>query len=571
MCWEVNGGNVRTLSALCWRGVLPSLAVLVACGVISSACQEQKASIERAADGIKPEAIRARLEFLADDALEGRGTGTRGHKLAVKYLRAELEAFGLRPGAGSESYFQTVPLVRTIVEEKGTSFVLRAGKSVREFLYGTDYVMLDTHRDTEASATADVIFVGYGVTAPELGYDDYAGLPVRGKIVAMLGFESPASFPPTLRAYYTDHTVKRANAASHGAIGILYLRSPALESRWPWSGVSRELQGGWNSSRWVQADGRPGGLDDTLRVFGMLNRSGAEALFDHEKFNLAEVFASLERGKPPRFALSKSASITFHSRHKRIDSDNVVAILDGTDPVLKSEYVLYCAHVDHLGISAAVKGDSIYNGAMDNAGGCSVLLEVARAFAASPDRPKRSIVFLFVTGEEIGFLGSGYFACNPTIPLSKIVAVINVDGGTALTPITDVIAWGAEHSSLQTIVQQAAAQTGFTVSPDPFPEEGFFVRSDQISFVTKGIPSVFIDVGVKSANAGVDGLSLIRQWMVTKYHSPEDDLTQPIDYDTSVRFAHLLVLLGHSIATDSARPHWNAGDFFAGRFGDGDR
>ena len=521
---------------------------------------------------IRSEAIRAHLEFLADDLLEGRGTGSRGHKLAMNYIRAQCEASGLRGGADGGGYFQKVPLVRSAVDEKETTFELKARDGTRSLVYGTDFLILDAHRDTEGGASGELAFVGYGVTAPEQGYDDYAGLDVKGKIVAMLAFlEAPPSFPSAVRAYYAAPDVKCANAAAHNAVGVLYVRSPAREAQYPWPFLLRELRIGAGSLRWLNADGRPGGLDDTLKIFGMLNRSGAEALFAEEKCGLDEVFAAAEKGTPPRFALSKSASIRFRSRHEKVESDNVVAVLEGSDPVLKNEYVVYSTHADHLGIGDAVDGDSIYNGAMDNAGGCAVLLEVARSFGALRERPRRSVIFLFVTGEEAGLLGSDYFACHPTIPLGQIVANINFDGGTSLTPLSDVIAWGAEHSSLQAAVQQAASQTGFAVSPDPFPEEAFFVRSDQFSFVKKGIPSILVDVGVKSTQPGVDGLALLKQWLVTVYHSPKDDLTQPIQYETSARFARFVFRLSHAIAMDPQRPHWNENDFFGGKFGAGRR
>ena len=438
-------------------------------------------------------------------------------------------------------------------------------------MYSTDFVILDTHRDAEGGATGDLVFVGYGVTAPERGYDDYAGLDVKGKIVVMLSFESPSSFPSAVRAYYGDHDVKRANAAAHGAIGALYVSSPTTEKRFPWQFLLREFRIGFNSLRWLDLNGRPGGLDDALRVFGMLNRSGAEALLANEKHGLAEVFAAAEKDAPLRFALSKSATVKFRSRHEKVESDNVVAVLEGSDPVLKKEYVIYSTHVDHLGIGPAVDGDSIYNGAMDNANGCAVLLEVARSFGTWRERPRRSVIFLFVTGEEAGLLGSDYFASYPTIPAGQIVANINFDGGTSLTPLSDVIAWGTEHSSLQAAVQQAAQQTGWIVSPDPFPEEGFFVRSDQFSFVKKGIPSIFVDVGVKSTQPGVDGLALLKQWLVTTYHSPKDDLAQPIQYETGARFADFVFRLGRAVAMESERAHWNNNDFFGTKFGSGRR
>ena len=522
-------------------------------------------AVEQAAARVQPEAIRAHLEFLADDLLEGRGTGSRGHQLAVKYLRAQCEVAGLRGGAEGGGYFQRVPIVQATVEERGTTLEVKEADSARSLAYGADFIALDTHRDTDASVSAGVVFAGFGVTAPEQGYDDFADLDVTGKVVAVLGFEAPSFFPPTLRAYYADCSVKRANAAAHGAVGVLYIMSPATEKRLPWALLLRGAR--FNSLRWLDANGRPGGLDDSLKVCGALSRSGAEALFAGETHTLAAVFAAAEKGAPPRFVLSNNVAMQCHSRHERVESDNVVAVLEGSDPVLKREYVLYSTHVDHLGVADAVAGDSIYNGAIDNAWGCAVLLEVARAFSTLPERPKRSVLFLFVTGEEAGFLGSDYFACHPTVPRRQIVADINFDGGTTLTRVSDVVAFGAEHSSLQTAVQQAASQTGFVVSPDPFPEEGVFVRSDQFSFVKRGIPSVMVGLGVKTSEPGVDGLALWKQWLVTVYHSPKDDAAQTIDYESSARFARLALCLGYGIATEAGRPRWIDNDFFGKKFG----
>jgi Zn-dependent M28 family amino/carboxypeptidase len=308
-------------------------------------------------------------------------------------------------------------------------------------------------------------------------------------------------------------------------------------------------------------------MDDQLQVMGVLNRPGAEALFAGEDHQLADVFAAAEKGQPPRFALSKTVTAHFAARHERVESVNIVAQFEGSDPALKNEYVIYTAHADHLGIGPAVDGDSIYNGAMDNAGGCAVLLEIARAFGGLPERPRRTIVVMMVTGEEAGLLGSDYFAHYPTVPIGRIVANINIDGGTSLTPVSDIIAWGAEHSTLGGVVQRVASQTGFVVSEDPFPEEGVFVRSDQYSFVKQGIPSLFVEVGVKSTTPGVDALAIFKKWLVTNYHSPKDDVSQPIQYQTSARFAGFAFALGHAIAMAPEPPRWNENDFFGSKFG----
>jgi len=559
-----------TLMFSCFMAAILGIIATTGCGTKDSKIQETAGSIDQVLKSLRPEAIRAHTEFLADDLLEGRGTGSRGHTIAANYIRAWCEASGLRGGAEAGGYLQKVPLVRAAVDESQTTLKLESAEGKQILQYGTDFVAMDTHRNTEGGASGKLVFVGYGVTAPEQAYDDYSGLDVKGKIVVMLRFEAPPSFPPAVRAYYSDHEIKRANAAAHGAVGALYLSSPASEARLPWLFMLRELRVGFNSVRWLRPDGQPGGLDDALKFFGMLNRSGAAALFKKEKHSLSDIFTSLEKGVPIRFDLSKSATLAFRSHHQKEESENVVSVLEGFDPVLKGEYVVFSTHMDHLGIGPAVDGDSIYNGAMDNAVGCGVLLEVARCFRSLPERPRRSIIFLFVTGEEAGLLGSDYFASNPTMPAKQIVANINLDTGTTLTPVTDVIAWGAEHSSLQTNVNQASIQASFTVSPDPFPEEGFFVRSDQFSFVKKGIPSIFVDLGIKSSQPGVDALAIMKKWLSTVYHSPKDDLKQPIQYETSARFARFLFRLGYTIAANSGRPHWNENDFFGTKFHSGE-
>jgi hypothetical protein len=522
-------------------------------------------------DRIRPQVIRAHLEFLSDDLLEGRGTGSRGHKLAANYIRAQCQGAGLRGGGPGGSYFQKVPLVRTTMDEAQTTLELETAGGRTNLAYAKDFAMLDTHRETEGAASGEMVFAGFGVTAPQQGYDDYAGIDAKGKIVVLLSAESPPSFSAAIRAYYSDHDVKRANAVAHGAMGMLYIDSPAVQQRFPWRFTLRELRIGWNSMRWLGPAGKPGGLEDSLRACGMMSPSGAEALFAGEKRTLSELFAASEQGRPPHFALSKRARVKFRSRHESVESENIVAVLEGSDSVLSREYVLLSTHVDHLGIGDPVDGDSIYNGAMDNAGGCAVLLEVARAFAAASDRPKRSLVFLWVTGEEAGLLGSDYFANFPTIPAGQIVANLNFDGATSLTRLSDVVAWGAEHSSLQASVQRAASQAGFTVSPDPFPEEGFFVRSDQFSFVKKGIPSVFLDVGYKSTDPQVDALAMMKKWLVTIYHSPKDECTQPIQYETTTQFGRFLFRLGYALAMDPERPRWNQDDFFGEKFASGRR
>jgi len=502
--------------------------------------------------------------FLADDALEGRGTGSRGYELAAKYIRSQLMASGISGGAEDGAYFQKVPLIHTIVDEVNTTINFVTGDQLQ---YGKDFLLLDTHRNVEGGASAKVVFVGYGVTAPEFGYDDYSGLDVRGTIVVFLDWEAPASFPPTVRAYYCDHDVKVATAAGHGAIGALYVRSPETEKMFSWDFMVRELQVGWNSLRWIKEDQEPSGISNDIKIMGMLNRSGADMLFAGEEYEFESILTRRKKDGPPRFALSKTVTVRYRARHKRMECVNVVAQLKGSHARLKDEYVVYSAHADHLGIGPKIDGDSIYNGAVDNASGCAALLEIARAFAELRKRPKRSILFLMPTGEEAGLIGSDYFANNPTIPIESIVANINLDGTCPLTPVVDVIPWGAEHSTIGTAVEYVGNKLGVVVSPDPYPEEGIFVRADQFSFVKRGIPSVFLGTGVNSGTPDVDALAIEKEWLVTKYHSPKDDASQSLQYETGVQHSKFALMLGYTIATESQRPRWNKDDFFGSKFG----
>ena len=536
--------------------------------LISLACAGRPApeagGVSGAAAGIRADAIRAHMAFLADDALEGRQPGTRGYDLAAKYARTHLEALGLRGGGEDGSFYQSVPLRRGDAVPSGCSFVLAGPRGRRSLSFEADYIFGDPEAGIERKVSAPLVFAGFGVTAPELQYDDYEGIDATGKIVVLLS-NAPATFPPTLRAHYADGLTKQENAVAHGAVAMVRINLPENEKRFPWPRVLRQARLG--SMSWINEKGQPAGSLEPLQVRARLSSPGAQALFAGETPTLEAIFAAAREGKPPAFALTKRATIHRRSVHTPVASDNVVAVLEGSDPQLRGEYVVYSAHLDHLGIGPAVKGDTIYNGALDNAAGSSILLEVARAFASLPVAPRRSTLFLLVTAEEKGLVGSDYFADRPTVPRERIVANINVDGGATLYPAGDIIAWGEEHSSLKTLVRRAAQAVDLEVSPDPFPEETIFIRSDQYSFVRRGVPSVYVELGLRSLDPKIDGAAVVRNWLVTDYHSPQDDMSQPIHFESSARLARLAFLLGHSVAMQDTRPEWNPEDFFGNRYG----
>jgi len=537
-------------------------------GLFEGSCGRSRsgeAALSAAALLIRPEALRAHTEFLADDAIEGRGTGSRGHDLAVKYLRAQFGALGLRGGAQDGGFFQQVPFRRSVVETAAMRLFLRGQTPPRDLVHATDYFLVDTQASQEVEFSGPIVFAGFGVSAREINHDDYAGLDVTDKVVAILK-GAPASFPSTLRAYYSDNDVKRRNAAAHGAAGVIEVRTPTDEKRSPWQ---LWLDGWAISGRWLDAEGRPHGLDDRIRFWATLNRSGAEALFAGESHPLDEVFqAASGQGKFPSFALEKTVDVRYKSRHVHGESANVIALLEGAEAGLKNGYLVLSAHVDHLGIGRAVDGDIIYNGAWDNAVGCAALVEIARAFGAAGVKPRRSMLFLITTGEEAGFLGSDYFAWHPPVAAERIVANINVDGGgAALFPVKDVVLYGQEHTSLGPIARQTAAEAGLEVTPDPWPEEVMFVRQDAYPFILKGVPALYVDTGIKSLDPKIDGFALLRQWMVTLYHSPKDDMNQTLDFESGARFGRFVFRLCHAVANGEERPKWNKGDFFGEKFG----
>lgn len=535
------------------------------------ACVEQARPPATAADPteaalqtIAPDTIRAHIRFLADDLLEGRGTGTRGYDIAAKYVAARFMALGLAPAGEDGTYFQNISFRETRPVADSATLVLKRGHQAVELVESEHFIVAPDPLETRTGISAGVVFAGFGVTAPGLGYDDYAGLDVEGKIVAHLN-NAPASFPNDQRAYYSSSVVKRTLAAQRGAIGTIAIFQPEDETRSPWERIIRGKDR--PRIRWLEPSGQPHGAIAAIKGAALLSQAGAAVLFDGQAMASEEVFSMASAGDPPRFDLNITAEITGQSRHRALTSANVAALLAGSDPDLADEYVVFSAHLDHLGIGREQDGDVIYNGAYDNAAGIAILLEIARAFLALDPAPRRSILFLAVTGEEVGLRGSDFFANNPTVPEGSIVANINLDMTHMLHPLHDVIAFGASHSSLGSDVEAAAAQLGLDVSPDPFPELVVFIRSDHYSFVRKGIPAISLFPGFATGDAAVDGAKLFGDWMATIYHKPGDDLDQPFDFAAGAKFAQVNLLVGLRVANSDKAPSWNPGDFFGEKFG----
>lgn len=513
---------------------------------------------------LQKEPFRAHMAFLADDLLEGRGTGKRGHEIAARYVAAQFEAMGLKPAGQDGKYFQQVPLREITVEPDNCTVTITENRSASQLKWGDDFIMRGSSVSPDVSIEAPVVFVGYGVRTPDGKYDDYAGLDVKGKIVAGL-MGAPPSLPSELRAHLSSAREKLRTARELGAVGALVLWTARDDKTLPWPRVV--IGAGFPSMRWLGPDGVPSDSFPDIKVTAILSQSASERLFEHAPKSWVEVQRDAEVSKPQGFPLPVTASMRVVSHHEAITSPNVIAVHPGSDPKLSREYVVYTAHVDHLGIGKPINGDAIYNGAADDASGVAALLVIAKAFKSMPHAPARSIMFLAVTGEEKGLLGSDYFAHFPTVPIHSIVADINMDGASVFYTFKDIVALGAPDSTLDAVVQRDAELLGLKMSPDPEPEQNFFVRADQYSFVRQGVPSVFISEGEQAKDPNFNAKKFSDDWIATRYHSPSDDMNQPFDFDAAVEFMQVDFLVGYDIAQDPQRPTWKAGDFFGETFG----
>jgi hypothetical protein len=520
---------------------------------------------------IRPEQIRAHIRFLADSLLQGRAPGTPGYDIAARYVGAQLEGMGLHPAVNG-SWYQPVPLAKAMTDASASSVVLSVNGKEQKLVDAKDYV-LNTWFATpaakggtaESDVSAPLVFVGFGVTAPNQKYDDFAGVDVHGKIIVRIT-GAPSSFPSTERAYYSDSIVKAKKALAHGAVGVIDISLPEDWKRYPWEWWVPQVQMG--EMHWLDKTGVPHDFFPGLRGGAFMSEQGAQSLFAGSPKGLDQVFETARKSKPQAFALPGSARIRTVATQNTIQSSNIVAELKGSDPALRDQYVVYTAHVDHLGICPVVEGDNVCHGALDNASGTSALLEIARAYAGLPKAPRRSVLFVFVTGEEMGLLGSDYFAHYPTVPLKSIVANVNMDGAPGeYYAMKDMVPLGAEHSTLGDDVAEAGKVLGYGIGTDPMPEENNFIRSDQYSFVLQGVPAVDVTDGIHAIDSKIDGLAIQKKWLITRYHTPLDNIDQPIDFDSMAKGAVLNFLIGYRVAEHDSVPEWHKGDFFGTTFG----
>jgi Zn-dependent M28 family amino/carboxypeptidase len=546
-----------------WR-FLPRM-LLVACLSVLAASQ---ARADTEADRLLQDRLRAHVEFLAADELRGRLTGTEGYDIAAAYVASQFRQMGLLPAGSEDSYFQHVPLRRAWQEEGSAALSLERGGEARAFEFVEEFYLGPDKTSEESSVSADMVFAGYGIHAPELEYSDYEQLDIAGKIVVTLGGQ-PLDFPSEEGAHFAHSRERLKAMMARGAVGWVSIHTPRSEKRFQWERVRSRL--GMPSMGWLTESGEPFASFPGLRGRATLRHSAAAELFADAPYTLEQLLVLDENGDGlPVFPLPGTLTIRQKSRHENIHSPNVVGLLPGSDPVLGGEYLVYTAHLDHIGeLAGDGHTDAINNGAMDNASGIAVMLETARMFAeagANGGAPRRSILFLAVTAEEKGLVGSEYFAQNPTVPAEAMVAVINLDMPVLLYEFGDVIAFGAEHSTLGEVFRQATADFGITLTPDPFPEQNLFVRSDHYRFVQQGIPSVFLVTGPTSLGGEEDSLAVFEGFLKAHYHRPSDDVSNPINYRAAARFTRINARAGEIVSNRRQRPEWHEGDFFGKTF-----
>jgi len=539
-------------------------AALLLFNPLPTTASPDDSAADQAMSTITADAIRADMRFLADDALEGRGTATRGHELAAKYMATRFEGMGLLPAGDNNTYFQSVPVRSLRTDVNKSSFTITRNGTPLALTAHVDFIIEPDPVAPDVSVDAPVVFAAFGVTAPEQHYDDYKSLDVKGKIVAVV--LSAPNFPSSIKAHYSALEVKAKIAVEHGAVGIIAIDDPISEGIYPFAKFVRDLVN--PEFRWLDKEGHPNDYFPQIKAGVYLSLDATRQLFEGSGHSADEIFKGAKDGKLAAFPLPVTAKIHVVTESKDLHSPNVVAKLEGSDPVLKNEYLVYTAHLDHLGIGTPIDGDAIYNGALDNASGSATILEMAQAFAHMNPRPRRSILFVSVTGEEAGELGSEYFAHYPTVAKHSIVANINVDQVFLLYPLEDIIAFGAEHTSLESVIQRAAKKMGLVESPDPMPEQVVFIRSDQYSFVKQGIPAVMPSPGFKSPDGSKKAWDIAMKWMDDTYHSPQDDMNQPnLDFEAAAKFARFTFLCGYYVTQDPQRPTWNKNDFFGDQYG----
>ena len=507
-----------------------------------------------AAAPITANEIDGHLRFLSSDLLEGRAPATRGGRLAAEYIAAQLRVFGVEPAVNG-SYFQKVP-IDIVAANRATIRATASGRGSATLRYPEDVVVWAGSAADSSVARGELVFVGYGSTAPEYRWNDFKDADVKGKVLLVLVNDAPAPkdepelFGGRAMTYYGRWTYKFEEAERRGAVGALIVHTTE-RAGYPWHTVV----GSWAKEQRMLP--RDPSLPAPLGVRGWITDSAAVALLTQAGLDLAQLRERAASRDFSPVATGIMVDLSFRNTVEHLESENVVGIVRGRDPTVRDEFVAFSSHWDHLGIGPAVNGDSIYNGALDNASGVADLLAVARVAQQSP-KPRRSLLFVFVTAEESGLLGSEFFGQNPVVPAQKIIANVNVDGGNILGRVRDLTVLGSNKSSLGPALARMLGTRGMRTSPEEHPERGYFYRSDHFSFAKVGIPSI-------SIGAGTDFIGRPKGWGVEqnedytakRYHQPSDQYRADFDLTGAAQLADIVLRFGTSLANSTTLPSWN--------------
>ncbi len=537
--------------------------LVVAIGITGFSQQPRRANAS-----LNEQAIRAHIKFLSSDLLEGRGTGARGGEIAANYIAAQMEGLGLKGAGANGSFFQPVSLVG-VKADPNTKLIISGRNGKESFKFADDYVAFTGAQTDEVDVDADLVFVGYGINAPEQRWNDYKGEPAdyRDKILVMLVNDPPAPsdepnlFGGKVLTYYGRWTYKYEEAARRGAAGVILLHTDQ-SAGYPWS-VVRTSNGAWRFDIARNA----GDSTPFLKVRSWVTDEAARKMMKLAGQDLDDLRAKAALRSFQPVPLNLKGKIDLKSEVKRVQAPNVVGILAGRDPKLRDEYVVYSAHWDHLGVGAPDKtGDTIYNGAVDNASGVASVLAIAEALTKLPpaQRPRRSSLFLFPTAEEQGLLGAEWYSNHPLVPVEKTAANVNLDSMNVLGITHDFIPLGAERSTLKRVVEAVARESGMRVSPDARPEQGSFYRSDHFPFAKVGVPSISLKEGNDYVGHSKEwGEEQFRAYNTAHYHQPSDEYSDSWNFRGMLQEAEIAMTIGRRIADMEQMPRFNPGDEFA--------
>jgi Zn-dependent M28 family amino/carboxypeptidase len=538
---------------------MKALPVAVVLALTATARSVELTPAEKeAAATIRGESMRARIRYLASDLLEGRGPATRGDKLAQAYVASEMEGLGLQPGAPDGSWYQPLDVVGVTTHAPEIASFTRGSERV-DLRFREDYIAFSGVQAPEAQASGEVVFVGYGIVAPEYGWNDFKGTDLKGKVLLVMNNDpedDPALFGGKTRLYYGRWTYKYEEAARQGAAAAIIIHTTP-SAGYPWQVV----QTSWTGEQFsLPAEGRP-----VLPIRGWATEEASRRIARLGGQDLDALRAAARKKDFRPVPLGVTFAIAAKNDVQRKQTANVIGRLPGRDPALAREAVVYTAHHDHLGVKEGAKPgqDAIYNGALDNASGVAMLLEIAQAMVALKPPPRRTVIFAAVAAEEQGLLGSQYFAAHPPLPAGRIAANINIDGINIWGRTRDLTMIGLGKSSLDEWVLGLAALQGRRVVPDQFPDKGFFYRSDQFNLAKVGVPAAYFDAGtdVIGKPAGW-GKEQQEKYEANDYHQPSDELRPDWDFSGAVEDGQLFFYLGEKVANETAMPAWNAGDEF---------